>query len=137
MSEQISKYDVWLDLECSVADSLTVLCTLFAQREFSTRPLRGESITFWPGKNSAPHFNLVTVVGIKPHHYVPTEIESLDHQFYPSEHRISSSTYLRLQSVQVASVSDARSVVSFLTSQHGFELDPYATNRLDDVDDVP
>ena len=133
----MNKFDVWLDLECNIAGSLTVLCNLFAQREFSVRPLRGENITFWPGKDSAQDFYLVTVVGIKAHHYVSTEIEDLNHHFHPNEHSFSSTTYLRLRAVQVASVSDARSVVSFLTSQHGFEIDPYSTNRLDDADDVP
>lgn len=121
------QHDVWIDLECAIDGVRTVVCSLYAKREFPVRPLAGESLTFWSAEDSSISFNVVTAVGIRSHHYVATEIEDLAFHFYPNA---PPSTLVRAGAVHLATVDDARQVVALLTEQHGFEVDPYGANRI-------
>ncbi len=130
------QYDLWLDLECIIGGVQTVVCTLFTKRDFPVRPIIGENITFWSAKESRVNFKVINVPGIQTLHYVPTEIDDLAHHFHPNDGGVSANTCVRCRPVQVATIADARLVVDFLSSQHGFALDPYGSNKLDGTDNA-
>jgi hypothetical protein len=125
------KYDVWLDLECSSSGTPEVVCTVFGKLSLPVRPMVGESLTLWSGKDTPAHFNIVTVVGIQSVHYVATTIDEVAHHVRPGQDMAVVSTTVRCRPLQVASVADAQKVVAFLTAQHHFELDTYAVNKLE------
>jgi hypothetical protein len=125
------KYDIWLDLECTRAGAPEVVCTVFGKLNLPVRPIVGESLTLWSGKDAPAHFNIVTVVGIQPVHYVGTTIEDVAHHVRPGQDMAVVSTTIRCRPLQVASVADAQKVFAFLTTQHQFELDTYAGNKLE------
>src|ERR1035437_1312689 len=112
------QYDVWLDIECTVDDTLKVICTVYAKRQFEVRPVLGESITFWSAQRSDVSFKVVSIAGTQPVHYASTEVEELAHHFHPDESQNKSSTLLRCRPLRVASILDAKQLVAFLTSQH-------------------
>lgn len=130
-------YDIWLDLECEVDGTQTVVCTLFANRDFPIRPIIGENITFWSGKDTQVRFNLYRAPEIHQNfHYVPTEIDDVAHHLHPNEGSVSVKICVFCRPVHVATIADARRVVDFLSTQHGFEVDPYALNKLKEGHDT-
>ena len=124
------QYDVWLDLECEVKGSLQVVCALFAKMTFPIRPIVGEPLTFWSAKDSNVQFSIVSVIGVRLVHYASTEIDNVAHHVSPLESGSEVRTNVRCAPIHVASISDAKLLVAFLTAQHGFELDPYGVNKL-------
>jgi hypothetical protein len=124
------QYDVWIDLECTLDASLQVVCALFAKMSLPIRPFVGEPLTFWSRQNSDVKFSVITAVGTKTVHYVSTEVDNVAHHAQPSVAGSTLSTNVRCLPVHVATLADAQLVVAFLTTQHGFELDPYGVNKL-------
>jgi len=123
-------YDVWIDLECGTAGAREVVGTVFGKQEFPVRPMVGERVTFWSAQGSPASFDLVTVSGSRPHHYVGVEIDDIAHHFHPGAEDGAASVCLRCAPIIAATLADARRVVAFLVEQHGFELDPYGPDAL-------
>lgn len=124
------QYDVWFDLECTIESSVQVVCTLYAKRAFPIRPMVGEPLTFWSSQGSNATFSVVTPAGTRAVHYLATEVDNVAHHVHPSDTGTTTSTNIRCLPVHVATLVDARAVVQFMASQHGFELDPYGVNHL-------
>jgi hypothetical protein len=66
-----------------------------------------------------------------PSSVVSTEVEEVSHYRGPLGESSEFMTALRCRALRVASQLDAQAVVRYLTSHHGFELDPYGINTLD------
>ena len=125
------QYDVWLDLECASGQAPEVVCTVFGKLSLPIRPMVGENLTLWSAQDSPVQFKVITVVGAQAVHYVGTTIDDVAHHIRPAKDESVITTTVRCRALEVASIADARAVVAFLTVQHRFQLDPYATNKLE------
>jgi hypothetical protein len=121
--------EIWLDIEHKEEGPATVACTLFARHSFPVRPCVGEGLSFHPGRDAKHNFHLVQSWGPMPASQVSVEVEEVGHYRAPGT---SFSTSLRCSPVQVPSIQDANTVVAFLCEQHGFEVDPYGVNKLEE-----
>jgi hypothetical protein len=124
----MSEFEVWVDVECTDGGSSEVVCSLFARQTLPLRPVAGERLSFHSARDSSSHFNLSMAWGPMPASHVSMEIEDVSHDRSPGT---PFTTSLRCSRLQVPSVEDARKAVAFLCEQHGFEVDPYGVNRLE------
>jgi hypothetical protein len=125
--------DVWIDIECAVAEGRETVCSLFAKLVLPVRPIVGEPLTFWSKQGAETEFTMVTAAGSRPVSYIGTEIDSVSHHVHPCDQGAIWSMHVRCVSGVAASLSDARLAADFLITQHGFEIDPYGVNKLEAV----
>jgi hypothetical protein len=122
--------EVWIDIECPIGEQREVACTVFSRQLFPVRPLVGEHLSFQPTKDPKHAFGLAMAWGPMHANHASSEIEEISHYRGPKSERLEFRTSLRCSRIAVHSVQDARSLVAFLVSEHGFEIDPYGSNKL-------
>jgi hypothetical protein len=123
--------ELWVDIECKTEDGQReVVCTVFARQSLPVRPLIGEALSFHPAKGSKHSFNVAMSWGSMPASGASVEIQEISHYRGPLIEAEGFKTSLRCSPVAVPSIEDAKSLVAYLSSQHGFEIDPYGVNRL-------
>jgi hypothetical protein len=122
--------EVWIDVECTATEPAEVVCTLFGRQKFQTRPLMNENLSFATPKGSDGSYRITMTWGPMQTSGASTEIEEVSHYRAPKSENLEFTTALRCRPVRVPSLEDARILVQLLTQHHGFELDPYGTNKL-------
>jgi hypothetical protein len=130
-SRSSNECEVWIGVEVQAGEAFTTVCTLFARLEFGFRPAIGEGLSFYAPKGSPETFNVAMVWGPMPSSAVSTEVEEVSHYRGPMSESSEFMTALRCRALRVPSRSDAQAVVRYLTTHHGFELDPYGINTLE------
>lgn len=124
--DQSALCEVWLDLECGHE----IVCTVFGRQAFSSRPVIGEALSFMPPKGSTGAFSISMAWGAMPSTSVSAEVDSISHYRGPLAESQEFITSVRCSPLRFPSLQDARAAAQFLVSQHGFEIDPYAVNKL-------
>ncbi len=122
--------EVWIEFEYGTGEARTTACTVLGPQSFVVRPIVGEGLSFFPDKTNCPSFKVMMAWGAMPAGHISTEIERISHFRGPGTTDTSFQTQIQCQSVHFESLEDVRVAVQFLTSQHGFEVDPYGVNEL-------
>jgi len=123
--------EIWIDVECKTDDAQSeVACTVFARHSFPTRPLIGERLSFHPAKGSKHSFNVAMSWGPMSVNHASVEVHEVSHYRGPLVETEAFKTSLRYSPIIVHSIDDAKSLAAYLSSEHGFEIDPYGVNKL-------
>ena len=123
--------EIWIDIECKTDEAQSeVVCTVFARHSFPTRPLTGENLSFHPAKGSNHSFNVEMSWGPMSANHASVEVQEVSHYRGPLIDTEAFKTSLRCSSIVVPSINDAKSLTAYLSSEHGFEIDPYGVNKL-------
>jgi hypothetical protein len=122
--------EIWINVVLSDGKQSSTVCTLFTDTEMPMRPIVGESLSFYQAKGSALEFHMVSSIGILRNSSVETNVEDVRHYAVKGDNGIVYRTALHCSEIPVASIDDARTVCAFMTSQLGFEVDPYGVNKL-------
>lgn len=122
--------EIWIDVVEKGDGVLDTVCVLFAAHTMPVRPLTGESLSYFQGKGSEHEFELWTPIGPMRSNSVRVGVDEVSHYANKTEEGIVYRMSVRCEAIEVPSLGDAKAVCAFLTEQAGFELDPYAINRL-------
>jgi hypothetical protein len=122
--------EVWIDVVCRGDGRNETMCTLFARHVFPTRPLIDESLSFLQEKGSNLEFTLVSAVGLTRSSAVHVTVDEVSHYPVKDDKGLTFNMTIRCSPIYVAAEQDALVVCDFMTRQLGFEIDPYAINKL-------
>ena len=126
-------YDIviWLGIDIPKAEGGTEsLCSLIGHHRMPIRPMQDERLTFMQGRDVRYHFDLVTKLGMrKNEHCVSVIVEDVSHHATPGSEGAVWGTALRCEPLIAATREDGAALCATL-QMLGFEIDPYAINRL-------
>ena len=125
--------DIWIDLSFQEDGKRTTACTLFATQTVPMRPLPNESMTYNAPKGTHPAFKLQTPLAQITEHAVRTTVEEVRHYAYPAEDGVRYKTSVRCHAIEACTLEDVKAICQWMVEHFQFEVDPYATNRLEHV----
>jgi hypothetical protein len=126
----MNEVEIWITVGFQNGDRTETMCTLLARRTFHLCPRKGEKLSFLQSKGSAIEFNLLSEIGPLRRNLVMVTVDEVDHYSMKDNETHAFRTALRCSEVPAVSRADAKAVVDFMTSQAGFEVDPYGVNNL-------
>jgi hypothetical protein len=127
--------EIWIDVGCRTGSQYGAMCTLFADQRVPMRPMIGETLSFHPSHGTSLEFN--SPIGPSRQRLVTVTIDEVSHYAVRNDGEVSYKTTLRCSEILVLSEQDARTVCEFMTKQMGFDIAPYATNKLQEPSNNP
>ena len=122
--------EIWFDVVCKTESRYEIMFTLFADHEMSIRPNINETLNFHQIKGSSFEFKQSSPIGPARQSIVSVTVEEVSHYLINEEGNIRYKTAIRCSEFPVISEDDAQIVCNIMTTQCGFEVDPYGINKL-------
>ena len=122
--------EIWITVTAQDGARSETMCSLVARRAVQICPRKGEQLSFHQNKGSDIEFKLASAIGSMRHNTVTVTVDDVDHYSVKDNGVHHFTTALRCSDIRAASREDAKAIVMFMTSQAGFEVDPYGANAL-------
>ena len=122
--------EIRIEVVAKDGDRSETMCTLLARRSVPICPRKGEQLSFHQSKGSNIEFKLVSAIGPLRHNSVTVTVDDVDHYSVMDNGTHHFTTALLCSEIPAASNDDAKAIVTFMTTQAGFEVDPYGVNTI-------